>query len=136
MRFVVDASFAGAWILPDESSPLAQRLLKRILSSEVEMCVPRLWIYEASNLLISAERRKRITPAQLTEAHELLDAVPRTTFDHEPLLARERIGNFARTFRLSAYDAAYVELADRLQCALATLDKALSKAAESVTLHK
>lgn len=136
MRIVVDASFAGAWVLPDEGSSLAQKLLKRALSSEVELCVPRLWIYEVSNLLISAERRKRITEDQLGEAHELIDAVPRTTFDHEPLLARERISNFARKFRLSAYDAAYVELADRLQCALATLDKNLAKAADSIALRQ
>jgi hypothetical protein len=52
----------------------------------MELCVPGLWIYEISNLLVSAERRKRITSDQLSQAHELIDAVPRVTFDHETLL--------------------------------------------------
>lgn len=65
----------------------------------------------------------------------MIDRVPRTTFDHESLLARERIATFARTLRLSAYDAAYVELADRLQCGLATLDKRLATAGETVALR-
>ncbi len=128
----MDASLAGAWILPDEDSRRAERILSRLLSSDDELCVPHLWLYEVTNLLLSAERRKRITSAQLREAHELIDRVPRTTFDHESILARERIGNFARRFRLSAYDAAYVELADRLQCHLATLDERLAKASDAI----
>jgi len=128
MRVVVDASFAGAWLLPDEASARADRLLRRALSSKVELCVPQLWIYEIGNLLISAERRNRITADQVHEAQALIEAVPRTTFDHQTLLARERISSLAMRHRLSTYDAAYLELADRLQCELATLDKRLAKA--------
>jgi predicted nucleic acid-binding protein len=132
VKVVVDACFAGAWLLPDESSRRADKLLKRFLESQDELCVPQLWIYEISNLLLSAERRKRISREQVQEAHELLDSVRRTTFDQEPLLVRQRITNFARSYALSAYDAAYLELADRLQCDLATLDKSLQKAAAKV----
>ncbi len=134
VRVVVDASFAGAWLLPDEASARAEKTLKRVLVEDALLCVPRLWIYELANLLISAERRKRITREQLVQGHQLIDQIPRTTFDHEPLLARERMSTIAERYKLSAYDAAYLELADRLQCALLTLDKKLRVAAKAVGL--
>ena len=132
MRIVVDASVAGAWVLPDEGSRRADRLLGRILSDDLQLCVPALWIYEVTNLLWSAERRGRMTSDGTAEAQALLGSLSRETFDHESALARERVTNLARKFGLSAYDAAYLELADRLQCDLATLDDRLARAAKQL----
>ena len=126
---MVDASFAGAWLLPDEASPGADRVLRGLLSGKMDLCVPRLWVYEMNNLLVSAAKRKRIKPEQIAEAHQALEAIPRQTHDHESLLACERVSNLALRHKISAYDAAYLELADRLQCDLATLDQRLATAA-------
>lgn len=129
---VVDASIAGAWLLPDETSQRAELLLTRILSGAAELAVPGLWVYELTNLLVSAGRRGRIGDDQIAEAHQLLDAVPRRTFDHDTATTRDRMTHLARRFELSAYDAAYLELADRLACPLATADGRLARAASAL----
>jgi predicted nucleic acid-binding protein len=133
VRVVADACFAGAWLLPDEQSRNAERLLREILRGDRELCVPSLWTYEVTNLLVSAERRKRIGSEQVTEALRLVAALPRQVFDHESPLSRQRTAVLARRCALSVYDAAYLELADRLQCGLETLDSKLRRAAKQMS---
>ena len=55
-RVVVDASLAGAWLLPDEQSDAAAEILRQILDGRRELAVPDLWPYEMMNLLVSAGR--------------------------------------------------------------------------------
>ncbi len=58
MAFVPDASIAAAWLLPDEDAALADRALDRLADETAK--VPSLCWHELRNLLLSAERRKRI----------------------------------------------------------------------------
>jgi len=109
-------------------------LLRQIRDGDRSLSVPDLWVYEMANLLLSARRRRRITEEQLLAAHRLLDGVPHRLYDHEDRLARERVSRLAMRFRLSAYDAAYLELADRLQCALVTADDRLGRAGRALGL--
>ncbi|RPJ57749.1 MAG: PIN domain-containing protein [Acidobacteria bacterium] len=134
MTIVVDASVAGSWILPDESSTKTERLLEDALRGQVELSVPELWIYEMLNLLLSASWRRRIQERRIEEAFSLVQRIPVSAFDHSATLSRSRILKLARRFSLSAYDASYLELADRLQAPLATLDSTLRAAAESLGL--
>ncbi len=129
---VVDASVAGAWVLPDETSLRADAILDRIGRDDDPMAVPALWIYEVSNLLVSAERRKRIDEGQRREALRLINGLPHRVHDHSTPLSRERLLLFATRFKISAYDAAYLELADRLQAPLCTLDERLAAAAREL----
>ena len=131
---VVDASLAGAWLLPDEHSGEADLVLKKIVSGEVELVVPDLWIYEMIDLLIVAGRRNRISSDQIEEGLALISSIPRTEQDHRSHLAWTRITRFASRFSLSAYDAAYLELSDRLQCPLHSLDDSLVSAARQLGL--
>jgi predicted nucleic acid-binding protein len=62
----------------------------------------------------------------------LIATVPREVFDHESASSRERVAVLARRFALSAYDAAYLELADRLQGRLESLDRRLARAARQM----
>ena len=62
MPFVVDASMAASWLLPDEKRPEAGRAYARL--AEDEALVPHLWWYEIRNLFIVAERRGRIDSEQ------------------------------------------------------------------------
>ena len=131
---VVDASYAGAWVLPDEHSDEAERFLKTVFDGTVALAAPDLWHYEMCNLLAVAARRGRIGEAQALEGMELLSAMPIIFYDHHGNLSRRRMLLLAARFSLSAYDAAYLELADRLQCALRTSDDALQTAAEQLGL--
>ena len=81
-----------------------------------------------------AVRRGRIGEAQALEGMALLGAMPIDFQNHHGNLSRRRMLLLAARFSLSAYDAAYLELADRLQCALRTSDDALQTAAEQLGL--
>lgn len=131
MPFVVDASIAATWLLPDEGHAVADAAYQRLLTDHA--LVPSLWWYEMRNIFVSNERRGRFGSEHTARALILLGGLP-IQFDHAPdsavLLA------LARKHRLTAYDAAYLELAQRETIALATLDDALARAAvvEGVTL--
>jgi len=64
----------------------------------------------------------------------LLGQIPAQIHDHQNELWQRRMLTLARRFNLSAHDAAYLELADRLQCPLRTNDQSLRVAAEHLGL--
>lgn len=134
MTVVVDASLAGAWILPDEHSDQAEDLLEEILEGNETLAVPDLWSYEVVNLLIMAARRGRILQEQIPTALRLIEKIPGVFYDHHSSLVRERVVKLAVRFSLSAYDTAYLELADRLQCPLRSGDRRLAEAANALGL--
>ena len=128
-RFVLDASVAVAWLLDDEEEARADAALGQ-LETEVGL-VPQFWHLEVRNALLGAERRRRIRVHEVDERLRTLAELPVRT-DTEP-----RIGTafaLARTHRLSMYDAMYLELAQRSDARLATLDKALARAAGAAGL--
>lgn len=134
MMAVVDASFAGAWIMPDEQSGEADRFLLATVKGGGRILAPDLWLYEMLNLLTVAVRRKRLSEPQQAKALALLQRLPLDLHDHHQLLTQQRILRLADRFSLSAYDAAYLELADRFPCPLHTLDNALRAAAVQLGL--
>ena len=130
MPLVVDASVALAWALPDESSAYADAVLSAVERDGLR--VPELWAREIANGLAVAYRRQRITPA---DEAAFLKARSRLRIDVEvassPVTSIRAGTAAAMRYGLTAYDAAYVDLAIRDGLALATLDAAMRKAAES-----
>jgi predicted nucleic acid-binding protein len=88
--------------------------------------VPGLWWFEVRNILVVNERRRRITEAGTASFLQNLSQL-RVRVDQSP--DEGAVLRLARTHRLSVYDAAYLELAQREGLALATLDADLRKAA-------
>jgi predicted nucleic acid-binding protein len=125
---VVDASVALAWCFPDEASDYAEAVL--IALEKRQALVPSIWPIELTNAIVVAERRKRIGHADILRFVELLDGL---TIVQSALLVAESVRNvlpFAQEYILSAYDAAYLEVAARHNAVLATLDGGLKKAAK------
>lgn len=127
--FVLDASVTAAWLFDDESAPRADAILTRLEADEA--VVPQHWQFEVRNALLMAERRGRITGDEVNERLTNLRELPVST-DTSPDL--EAAFALARTHRLTFYDALYLELAQRRQAALATLDAALGRAAVAAGL--
>ena len=119
--FVVDASVSAAWFLPHEATAGTEAALHATATQDV--WVPSLWLLEIGNLLLSAQRRKRITA---DKRRELAGAAAqlRIKVDREPVSIIV-LDELASRYALSAYDAAYLELALRRRLPLATLDGAL-----------
>jgi predicted nucleic acid-binding protein len=129
MPLVVDASVALAWALPDESSAYADAVLAVV--EQEGLRIPELWTREIANGLAVAYARKRIKPA---DEMAFLEALSHLRIEVErayDALTSIREGTAAAMrYGLTAYDAAYVDLALREKLTLATLDTAMRKAAE------
>lgn len=128
--FVIDASATLPWRFEDEATPWTEMLLDRIEGGE-EAIVPAHWPLEVVNTLLIGRRRGRITSQQLTEFIEDLAALPIRLEPPRGPAQWPAIVILAEQYRLTAYDAAYLELAQRVSLPLATLDGDLRKAAQA-----
>jgi predicted nucleic acid-binding protein len=126
--FVVDASVTLAWCFEDEADSQTEAILD--LLSDDTAVVPSLWELEVSNVLLLGERRRRLTESQTARFVALLGQLPilvdTASVDMEAVLA------VGRHHALTAYDAAYLVLAEREGVPLATLDTKLRNAARAV----
>jgi predicted nucleic acid-binding protein len=124
MAFVVDASIAGAWLLPDEDNSLAERAMIRM--AEEDAVAPDLLRHEIRSILLSAEKRERISADFVHSALARFRGLPlQLTGSGDDT----EVVRLSRKYRLSAYDAAYLALALLEQLPLATLDRRLADAA-------
>ena len=132
MRFVLDASVAAAWCFHDEQDARADAAFA-LMQRDASALVPPLWWFEVRNAGLLGVRRKRITENQMTT---FFSRLARMLIDIAELQEETPVFALAQRHRLSFYDAAYLELAQRQDIALATLDQALARAAvaENVAL--
>jgi predicted nucleic acid-binding protein len=124
---VLDSSVALAWFMPDERDPRIEQLLDLVTNDGA--VAPNLWPLEVANVLVAAERRRRITAAQKDRALHALQGLPVQLDAETAARAWTTIRALAELHRLTLYDAAYLELAIRLQLPLASLDRDLKVAA-------
>ena len=133
--YVLDNSVAMRWLLASQKQS-DQTYAESVLRSftEAEAMVPHLWHLEAANVLLAAEKRGEIGLEEVEFFITQLESLP---IQIDPLTAYQafnRTLNIARRYKLSSYDAAYLELAMRKGLPLATLDKQLIKAAMDVNV--
>ncbi len=135
-RFVLDASVVLTWCFPDEEAQKATEISERIAGGD-RVAVPSFWRHEMLNALLMGEKRKRLTP-ELTRAFiEDLYCLPvDVDAPADSTVVFTVTQALCRKHGLTAYDAAYLELAMRTDHHLATVDDALRRAAgvENVTL--
>lgn len=129
MTFVVDASMAAAWMLPDEHSPATDAILQKLLGTVAEV-LPLFW-HEARNVLLMAERRGRIGSG---EAIQFMDRLRRLPLEDAGAGLDDIVLGLATTHGLSVYDAAYLALAVEAALPLATLDRKLATAARGMSV--
>lgn len=125
--FVVDNSVVMAWCFEDEASAYTEGVLDRL--RETQALVPAIWPLEVANVLLIAERRDRLNEAQTTHFAQLLHLLPILVEEADVARILGSVLAVGRAHSLSAYDAAYLELAARQGLALATQDGRLKKAA-------
>ena len=129
MVYVFDSSFVGALIIPDEKNPKVDKIQMSIGENE-EIFAPQLLWYEIANIFKNLIRRKRYTYDEVLEFFPLLAAVS-LTIDYETGIAySEKLLRLCNDYNISAYDAAYLELAKRRKAVLCTLDEGLEAAAK------
>ena len=126
---VVDASVGFAWVYPQQATSETARLLAEVAAGQA-VVVPALWFLEMANVLLIAQRRRRITAAQRKIALEMLLGMQFTLDEEAGRNAFGRISELAEAHGLSVYDETYLELALRRKLPLASRDEQLRSAAK------
>ena len=123
---VIDASLTASWHFEDEQSAAADAILESLQHDSAY--APLIWWFEIRNVVTLGERKKRATHEQTAGFIAFLSQLP---IGLEPLPDDDRVMTLARRHKLTFYDAAYLELAQREGIPLATLDKELVTAARA-----
>ena len=137
MSFVLDNSVTMRWFFGD-GKPQELAYAGKVLDAmqDAKALVPMTWGLEVANVIAKAEEKALVTEARSGAFLEMLEGVDievdAATFAH----ALSDTLQLARRYKLSAYDASYLELALRLGICLATLDEDLQKAAKKAGVKR
>lgn len=131
--FVLDGSVALAWCFSDEANSYADAVGRRL--PDVGAVVPAIWRLEVANAMLVGERRGRCDQSDTLNWMTFLGSLSISVDDDTDTDVVNDVIGLARVHKLSAYDAAYLEVALRRGLALATLDKQLKAAALFVNVE-
>lgn len=130
-QFVVDNSVVMSWCFKDETNNYADTVLDRFAESIA--VVPSIWLLEVVNVLLVAERQKRLSESDSIRFLTLLSQLPILVEYERPEMMKELLA-LARSNNLSSYDASYLDLAMRKGIPIATLDNKLIEAAKRINV--
>lgn len=130
---VLDSSVTLTWYVPDEHTDTTQALLDRV--GEFGAVVPLHWRIEVGNALLIAMRRRRISVERRDAALQQLVNIQLTVDDQTLDQVWARSLALAEQYKLTLYDACYLELAQRLRLPLASLDRDLRAAGETMGIE-
>ncbi len=132
MSVVIDSSITLSWCFEDERTDITTSLLYQV--ADTGATVPALWRLEVANGLQAAMRRGRIDAAYRDAAIADLRALAIVVGPETDNRAWSDTLRLATRFRLTLYDAAYLELAGRSGLPLASLDQDLRDAANELSV--
>ena len=127
--FVLDNSVTMRWCFESGTPAYADAVARQLEAGEA--FVPILWRYEVSAVLARAQRTGLLTAQQVAEFLEDLEAVNIIVDADSASYILTDVHRLAVTYRLTSYDAAYLELALRRNLPLATLDEELLRACKA-----
>lgn len=127
MIFVIDASLAAKWFLPDEPfSALALQLLRSATVGDTDFVVPDLFFSECGNILWKAQRRRRLSAEETLAAIQVIGDLKLLTVPASGLLYHTL--EIARTYDRTFYDSLYIAVAVQQEATLVTADEKLANA--------
>lgn len=124
MAFVLDASIAIAWVVPNQATAYTRRI--RLRAKREPYHVPAIFAAEITNVLVVLERRRILTERGAEAAADVLSRL--NPIVHEISLGISQLRNLANRFALTAYDASYLALALELRLPVACGDRPLKAA--------
>ena len=130
--FVVDNSVVMSWCFKDETNQYADSVLDCL--SEGTAFVPSIWPLEVVNVLLEAERKKRLSEADSVRFITLISQLPIIVEHERPERIMKDLLAFARSNDLSSYDASYLDLSMRKGIPIATLNTRLIEAAKKTDI--
>ena len=133
-RFVLDASVVLSWCFPDENAVFARHIATLFKQGDTAV-VPALWSHEVLNALLMGEKRKRISTELVQSFVNDLGTLPVALQPTSAATVFDRVQRLSRQYSLTAYDAAYLDLALDSGLPLATLDEDLASAARKARVR-
>jgi predicted nucleic acid-binding protein len=131
MKYVIDCSFSSALFLPDEKSNEIRNFFVALKPAD-QVFVPLLWWYETVNVLSVSIKRKRLRYNEINRILALLEKLPlETDINHSAQYSKD-IFDLTQLYHVSAYDAAYLELAVRKKSKILSLDEAIVTASRNI----
>lgn len=131
-HFVIDNSVVMAWGFQDQTNKYTEAVLDKLETAVAY--APAIWPLEVCNVLLVAERKNILSKAGVIRFMSLVRSLPIVVEQESPGRMFTEIFALAREFRLSTYDASYLDLAMRLGLPLATQDKVMSAAAKKCSV--
>src|ERR1700687_21103 len=128
------ASVVLVWCCPDENAALAEHVA-RIFQRGGSAVVPSFWPHEVLNALLVGEKRKRISKKLLRSFLDDLAMLPIVLERFPAEVVFGRIQRLSREHGLTAYDAAYLDLALDRSLPPATLDEDLARASKKARVR-
>jgi len=129
MSLVLDSSATLAWVYTDETTESIREVFERV--NESGAWVTALWRFEVGNVLEMGIRKGRHDVTFRDSTFADLALLPIHLDPETDRHAWSATARLAERHRLTTYDAAYLELAQRRGLPLASLDRDLQAAAES-----
>ena len=133
-RFVLDASVVLTWCFPDQNAAMAQHVAGMFKQGDTAVA-PSFWPHEVLNALLVGEKRKRISKELLRSFLDDLARLPIVLERFPAEVVFGRIQRLSRKHALTAYDAAYLDLALDRSLPLATLDEDLARASKKARVR-
>ena len=133
-RFVLDASVVLTWCFPDQNAAMAQHVAGMFKQCDTAVA-PSFWPHEVLNALLVGEKRKRISKKLLRSFLDDLARLPIVLERFPAEVVFGRIQRLSREHGLTAYDAAYLDLALDRSLPLATLDEDLARASKKARVR-
>lgn len=127
-NYILDCSLTMTWCFKEEATQLSQIAQAGLIENTA--LVPSIWPLEVNNVLWVGIRKGKITAIQAKRFKYILTSLPISIDLKASDLHNEVILELAQKYKISCYDAAYLELALRENLPFATLDVALAKAAK------
>lgn len=134
MKFTLDCSVTLAWCFEDEATTYTESILN-CLKRNSHAKVPPIWRLEVINVLLLAERKNRINTLIANNFKNTLTVLPIEVDSSADERIFDTVYELGRELKLTAYDAAYLEIALREKIPVATLDAALIRAAKKINIE-
>jgi predicted nucleic acid-binding protein len=132
MRYVLDASVALKWVLPEADSDRAIRLQEDFENQIHELLAPDTFPVEIAHALTRAERRGLIQPPEALRRFQLVARTLPHLQPYVPLLPRAI--ELSSSERIGVYDCLYIALAERERCKVVSADLRLVNTFPSIAL--
>jgi predicted nucleic acid-binding protein len=130
-NFVLDTTVTMAWCFADEATSISEAILDRLSNLNDMANVPALWLYEVVNVTELAVRKGRIPEQKAKEFLKSISGLPIGIESPTRSQVLDTVRGLAAQYKLTAYDAAYLELAIHQNLPIATFDQALARAARA-----